>query len=159
MCAHKQAVTVAEMARMVGLSRSRFYQLVGSAFPFPIYDLATKRPYYTPDLQQVCLEVRQTNRGIDGKPVLFHRREVQESIVRPARSKQKPNSNNHRDLLAGLKSLGMAGVTAADVDKALKELQMPVSQDQGKVLRAVFLKLKHQDTSAPVPKQKPEPGE
>ena len=31
----KAAVSVAEMARMVGLSRARFYQLVGSAFPHP----------------------------------------------------------------------------------------------------------------------------
>ena len=31
----KKAVTVAEMARMCGLSRSRFYQLIGSAFPQP----------------------------------------------------------------------------------------------------------------------------
>ena len=31
----KAAVSVAEMARMVGLSRSRFYQLIGTAFPQP----------------------------------------------------------------------------------------------------------------------------
>ncbi len=31
----KHAVTIAEMARMVGLSRSRFYQLIGKAMPEP----------------------------------------------------------------------------------------------------------------------------
>ena len=29
----KAVVSVAEMARMVGLSRARFYQLVGTTFP------------------------------------------------------------------------------------------------------------------------------
>ena len=44
MCVEKQAVSVAEMARMVGLSRGRFYQLVGNTFPHPQYDLTTRRP-------------------------------------------------------------------------------------------------------------------
>ena len=34
----KSAVTVSEMARMVGLSRARFYQLIGTAFPYPLYN-------------------------------------------------------------------------------------------------------------------------
>jgi hypothetical protein len=52
----------------------------------------------------------------------------------------------------GLKSLGLAGVTSADVDKALKELRVPDSakKDNGEVLRAVFLHLKRQDTSGRV---------
>ena len=43
----KAVVTVAEMARMVGLSRARFYQLMGSTFPEPSRDEETGRPYYT----------------------------------------------------------------------------------------------------------------
>ena len=63
----KQAVTVSEMARMVGLSRARFYQLIGSAFPFPVYNVSTKRPFFDESLQTICLEVRRRNCGIDGK--------------------------------------------------------------------------------------------
>ena len=50
----------------------------------------------------------------------------------------------------------MAGVTAADVEKALKELHVVGAEgkDQGSVLRAVFLHIKGQDTSSPAPKQK-----
>ena len=70
----KAAVTVAEMARMVGLSRARFYQLLGTAFPFPVYDVSTRRPAYVEEQQRVCLEVRRRNCGIDGKPVLFYAR-------------------------------------------------------------------------------------
>ena len=157
MCVQKQAVTVAEMARMVGLSRSRFYQLVGSAFPLPQYNLATKRPFYPVDLQEACLEVRRRNCGVDGKPILFQRRGRETTPVNPKPSKRKamPDDHRHQDLLAGLKSLGLTSVTAVQVEKALKELHVSGSEgkDQGQTLRAVFLKLK-QDTSSPAPKQK-----
>ena len=152
----KKAISVAEMARLVGLSRTRFYQLVGSAFPHPRYDLATKRPYYTPELQQICLDVRRSNLGIDGKPVLFHRRQGEVSPVRPERSKRKPDDNRYKDLLGGLRSLGLAGVTVVDVEKALKELHVsdPALKDNGGLLKAVFLRLKGQDVSATSPKKK-----
>jgi hypothetical protein len=51
----KTVVSVSEMAAMVGLSRARFYQLQGTAFPIPVYDVATRRPVYTEDMQMVCL--------------------------------------------------------------------------------------------------------
>ena len=157
MCAEKQAVTVAEMARMVGLSRARFYQLVGSAFPHPLYDIATRRPYYTLELQEACLEVRQRNLGVDGKPILFHQRRHEVARMRPGRSKRKAmpsNDSRYKDLINGLKSLGMAGVTATQVQSALKELHISdMDKEQGAVLRAVFLHLKKgQDTSAPTKK-------
>ena len=68
----KSVVSVAEMARMVGLSRGRFYQLVGTAFPWPVYDIKTRRPYYDAEGQSRCLDVRKRNCGIDGRPVLFY---------------------------------------------------------------------------------------
>ena len=68
---------------MVGLSRARFYQLIGSAFPFPLYQIVTRRPFFDEDLQQVCLEVRRKNCGIDGKPIMFYaRRGGSESLPR-----------------------------------------------------------------------------
>ena len=62
------------MARMVGLSRSRFHQLIGTTFPWPLYSVSTRRPFYDEELQKCCLEVRRRNCGIDGKPVLFYSR-------------------------------------------------------------------------------------
>ena len=72
----KQAVTVSEMARMCGLSRARFYQLIGTAFPYPVYSVSTRRPFFDQELQKVCLEVRRRNCGIDGKPILFYSRRL-----------------------------------------------------------------------------------
>jgi hypothetical protein len=100
--------------------------------------------------------------GVDGKPILFHQQKDEEPSVRPKRSDRKTtHAADHRDLLAGLKSLGMTSVTAAEVETALKELGIPNSalKEHGKVLKAVFLKLKRRDVSPTVPKQKPEPGE
>lgn len=85
----KAAVTVAEMARMCGLSRSRFYQLIGTAFPRPERQPQTSRPIYTEELQQVCLEVRRRNWGIDGKAVLFYTRRPS-APARPKTPKPKP---------------------------------------------------------------------
>jgi hypothetical protein len=49
----KVAVSVSEMARLVGLSRARFYQLIGTGtFPAPSYDPGSGRPYYDHEQQQ-----------------------------------------------------------------------------------------------------------
>lgn len=87
----KQAVSIAEMAKMVGLSRGRFYQLVGTTFPPPIYDVRTRRPFYPPDLQAVCLEVRRRNFGIDGRPVLFYARRMVIAPTAPSGPRRQPS--------------------------------------------------------------------
>jgi hypothetical protein len=143
----KSVVTVSEMARMVGLSRSRFYQLIGSAFPSPLID-KKKRPYYSEELQAVCLEVRRRNCGIDGKPILFYARRIGTAPAKPKKAKALATTNpQHADLLEGVRSLGIASVTAADIAKALKEIfpSGVENQDDGEILRAVFLHLKRKN--------------
>ena len=148
----KQAVSVAEMARMVGLSRARFYQLVvGGTFPSPVYDIATRRPFYTTELQQVCMEVRRRNCGIDGTPVLFYARRMVSAPSVPRRlvKKAAPANNQYDDIVAGLRSLGLGDVTAARVGAAIKELYPSGAKgmDEGEVLRAVFLAIKGQNSA------------
>lgn len=138
----KSVVTVAEMARMVGLSRQRFYQLLGTTFPHPLYDVTTRRPFYPEEQQRVCLEVRRRNCGIDGKPILFY-----SSRLPSAPRKEKPASGKDMAALVdGLNSLGLTA-TAAQVEKATKELfpQGIEGIEEGEVLRAVFLHLKRQN--------------
>ena len=151
MIVQKEAVSVAEMARMIGLSRARFYQLIGSAFPPPIYDVATRRPYFSSDLQATCLEVRHRNCGIDGKPVLFYARRmvIAPSRPRPSRKKTAVVNDQHNDLTEGLKSLGLIDVTAAQVGAMVKELYPcgVKDVDEGEVLRSVFLAIQRRDTA------------
>src|SRR5439155_24352140 len=113
----KTAVTVAEMARMVGLSRARFYQLLGTAFPHPLYDVTTRRPSYTEEQQRTCLEVRRRNCGIDGRPVLFYARRLGAvpSLGKPRKIRAIKKAEPHADLIAGLKALGLTTVTALQV--------------------------------------------
>ena len=143
----KAVVTVSEMARMCGLSRSRFYQLIGSAFPSPLMD-KKKRPFYSEELQAVCLEVRRRNCGIDGKPILFYARRIGTAPSKPKKVKAPATTNpHHADLLEGVRSLGLASVTVADIAKSLKEI-FPTgveSKDDGEILRAVFLHLKRKN--------------
>jgi predicted DNA-binding transcriptional regulator AlpA len=140
----KAVVTVSEMARMCGLSRSRFYQLIGSTFPAPLMD-KKKRPFYSEELQAVCLEVRRRNCGIDGKPILFYARRTGTAPPKPR--KAPATTPQHADLLEGVRSLGIASVTAADIAKAMKEVfpSGVENQDDGEILRAVFLHLKRKN--------------
>jgi hypothetical protein len=136
----KTAVSVAEMSRMVGLSRARFYQLIGNAFPHPIYNVATRRPFYDEEAQKLCLEVRRRNCGIDGKPILFYARRP---ITMIAPKKPRPKAQNpHADLLEGLKALGLI-VTSAQVDGAIKEVFPKGVQgiDPEEIVRSVFINL------------------
>ncbi len=116
-------VSVSEMARMVGLSRQRFHQLM-QAGVFPQPQRNEGRPFFDEPTQQVCLEVRRRNCGVNG---------------------QAP----HADLLDGLKALGLASVTAADVGAAVKTLfpQGTAGMDEGEVIKTVFLHLKYQNTA------------
>jgi hypothetical protein len=137
----KAAVGVSEMARMLGLSRARFYQLIGTAFPHPIYAVSTRRPFYDELMQQLCLEVRRRNCGIDGKPVLFYaRRPVSTTVPK----KRPPNVRTpNKELLDGLRSLGLI-VSSAQVEAATKALFPSGTDgaDPGDVIRQVFIHLK-----------------
>jgi hypothetical protein len=147
----KAVVTVSEMARMCGLSRSRFYQLVeAGVFPRPVYSLSNKRPIYVEDQQRVCLEVRRRNCGVNGQPVLFyargHRLPVQAKPAGTTKPKP-PKTNNHADLIDGLAALGLP-TTATEVEAAVKAAYPSGigGVDPGEALRQVFLIIKRQNT-------------
>jgi hypothetical protein len=143
-------VSVSEMARQCGLSRSRFYQLIGSTFPFPVYDIASRRPCYTEELQQMCLDVRRCNCGIDGKAVMFYARWTGTPTTAPKSRKVKAAGidGKHANLLNGLRSLGLTTVTATQLTSVIKELYPSgtVGVEQGEVLRAVFFHLRRQNS-------------
>jgi len=137
----KVAVTVAEMARMVGLSRARFYQLQkAGVFPPPKIDEAKNRPFYDQEAQKVCLEVRRKNCGVNGKVVLFYARR---QGIAPPKKKARVVPKEKSELVQAVKALGLA-VTAAEVEQAVAELfgGRTDDKDRGEVVRAVFLALK-----------------
>ena len=163
----KFAVSVSEMAKMVGLSRARFYQLVGAGtFPEPSHDPETRRPYFDEGQQAVCLDVRRRNCGVDGKPVLFYARRAQ---VRPAPAQPRTTTESkthsdthdkHLDILEAVKALGLTTATIADVRAAVNETYPGgvAGIDEGEVLRTVFLKLKGRNKDDNLRRLVPFPG-
>jgi hypothetical protein len=88
----KAVYSVSETAHSVGLSRARFYQLVeAGVFPTPIYDIRTRRPYYTAELQEICKKIRQTNIGQNGLPILFYspRQNLSDPVLKTLNSSKK----------------------------------------------------------------------
>ena len=153
----KAIVSVSEMARLVGLSRSRFYSLVRAGFlPYPVYQLQNRRPGYVEEQQQLCFEVKSRNRGINGRAVLFYARNKvgQSQCPRPQPSKNKlkprPRSSPHVDLIEQLKQLGM-DATTNQIESSMASCFPDGTDnsddiDDGEILRAVFRHLKRQDT-------------
>lgn len=147
----KAVVTVADMACMVGLSRARFYQLVGTAFPFPQYSIATRRPFFTEEQQILCLEVRRRNCGIDGKPIMFYARRWGSSPPSAPRRQLKvaqPKSDPHAELVDAVRLLGLTWATSAHIGSAIK-LLFPngvAGTDDGEIIRTIFVHLKRQNT-------------
>ncbi len=151
----KAAVSCSEMARMCGLSRQRFSQLQGTTFPWPLYDVATRRPFYPEDLQKVCLEVRRRNWGIDGRPLLFYAPRAATTSTAAASSPKKVAPKKNKIVTAlvdGLNALGLTTATAAQVESITKELfpSGTAGIDQGEVLRAVFLAIRRQYSAVKV---------
>lgn len=147
----KVAISVSEMARMVGLSRARFYQLMSEGcFPRPTYDPETGRPYFDEAQQVACLEVRRRNVGIDGKPILFYARrsKVSPTVRRARRRTESKNhllaQDTHADLLNAVKALGLASATSAQVEAAMAESYPHGTEGiaPSEIIRAVFLTLK-----------------
>lgn len=145
----KAVVSVAEMARMCGLSRARFYQLVNEGvFPAPLYRIDTRRPFFTQEMQETCLEVRKRNCGLNGRPVLFYARRLGAPMVK-AKTTPPKSLHKHAELIESLRALGLTIVRPADIDAAIATC-FPNGKsgvDDESVLRRVFLHLKRQNSS------------
>lgn len=111
----KSVVSVTEMARMVGLSRARFYQLVRrGTFPAADQDAVSNRPCYCEEKQRLILEARRRNCGVDGKAILFYsrRRDLGQTKAPSRPTKPKAKANQYADLIDHLASARIIASTA-----------------------------------------------
>lgn len=147
----KSVVSITEMARMVGLSRARFYQLVRKGtFPTADRELLSQRPCYGEEKQRQILDARRRNCGIDGTPVLFYSRRIdagQKRTPSPSPKKSKEAVPRYRDIMDGLAALNVTA-SAAQVETLLKELFPDGIEglDLGEVIRSVFLQIQRQNS-------------
>lgn len=139
-------VSVTEMARRVGLSRSRFYELVRSGhLPTPVYCLRTRRPMYLTEQMVECLRVKQSGIGVNGGYVLFYSPREREtpSSPRPNRGSRTLPPPNQAEILEGLRALGMTA-GSEEVAAAVRACfpDGTEGRDEGEVLRAVWQELR-----------------
>ena len=140
----KAAVSVSEMARMVGLSIARFYLLMNEGvMPKPTIDPSICRPYFDELSQQSCLEVRRRNCGVNGKPVMFYPARTMTTKVTKKQSKPTKSSKQHVELIDSLASLGLIA-TSQQVEAALHESYPNgvANTDHGTIVRTLFLSIK-----------------
>jgi hypothetical protein len=136
----KPVCSVIEIIRMLELSRARFYQLQEQGiFPPPIYDIKTHRPFYTLELQQACLTVRESNIGFNGQYILFYsprKNSAAAKVPKRSASADEPLS----EITETLKRMGI-DVDGQIVKKAMDELY-PNGTDgtgnQGVIIRDLF---------------------
>jgi hypothetical protein len=112
----RAAYSVVEVARLCGLSRARFYDLIGSGvMPPPVYSIETRRPIYTAQLAAWCVEVRETNIAIDGRYVLFQERRIAPTPAAAAPSatvqtrRQPAIDPITQEMIESLRSMGFTG--------------------------------------------------
>jgi len=141
----KAVVSVSELARMLGLSRSHFHSLMKSGvMPQPIYCTRTRRPMFTRELQEAALLVKATNIGVDGRYICFYAPRQREPSPTQNPRRQQRSIERHAELLSGLRSLGLSDISDSQVDAALHQCfpQGVNGTDDGHVLREVWQHLR-----------------
>jgi hypothetical protein len=115
---HLKAVcSVTAMARQVDLSRARFCQLrKAGVFPEPVYLGEPKRPFYTLDLQQKCIEIHKTGIGYNGQPIIFYTPREKQS-----KGHTKQSADKYENLVYVLRQMGL-NVSVREVKNAIKTL-------------------------------------
>jgi len=143
----RAAVSVTQMARMVGLSRGHFYALVKKGvFASPIYSIATRRPFFPRESQELNLQVRAEQMGVNGEYVLFQERHTP---AQPSARTARRGNGRASALVQPLKSLGLDGVDASAVERALTECFPSGTEgtDDATILRTLFRHLRRSGTA------------
>lgn len=133
----KRMISVGEMAEILGHSRARFYQLQGTIYPYPIYDIKTRRPFYDLELQQICQEIRETGMGWNGQNIMFYA--PRNTSITSRRSSKFKNHSEYQELTDTLNNMGL-NITEKQVKEAVQKLypQGNEKEEAGVVIRELF---------------------
>lgn len=123
------------MADKVNLSPARFYQLLKDGFfPQPLYCIRSHRPFYDLELQQICLQVKDSHVGYNGFPMLFYSPRKSTSPVKRVKPKV---SLDHKEIVDTLKQMGVVA-SVKKVAEVIQERNMSEITDKGVVIRELF---------------------
>jgi hypothetical protein len=147
-------LSAAAMAERLGLSRRRFYEVLKAGkFPPPVYRLDNRKPFYPPEVQKQCLNIRETGEALDGTIILFNRPRERRTFTGATRSARAaatapavPPIRQHVDLIAYLSEHGLT-VTDQQVSAAIVSCFPGGTEgtEQGHVWREVFRHLRQQN--------------
>ena len=145
-------INVSKMAELLGLSRSRLYQLTDQGVLLkPVYLIANKRPVYTKEMAVRNLRVKHENFGINNQIVMFYSARISTKKATPKTVKKPVEknapTNKHSDLIEALEALGLEDVSTNQIDSAILKCfpdgTENISEDE--ILREVFRYLKCQN--------------
>lgn len=140
----------AGMARLLGMSRQRLYQLMDQGiFPKPSRD-AQGRPFFSREQQDQITAAYNSNCGINGTSCFFRprtnhprSRPRSQRSPQPRPPRQAPAEYEHGALLTAVRQLGLEKVNKTELDRCLASLfpdgQLP--SDKTVLTKAVFLHL------------------
>lgn len=151
-------VSIPTMCSLMGVSRSRYYQLLTGSFILPpIYSLESHRAYFTREMAERNIAVIRNNCGLNGKICLFYNtnRRTGSSPIKPAKNReQKPkpaseNKNPYQDMIDGLACLGLQDVKPSQIEVFVTKLypEGVQNQDEGEVLKAVYRAIVKQNST------------
>ena len=116
----------------------------------PIYNIQTKRPYYTRKMAQTNLECKRRNQGISGKVCMFYSARTT-TATSPLKKRQKIDNGKNTPITIGfdemksdLESLGLKSISSSQIRKAIDDCFPDGTDgvDEGDIVRQVFLSIK-----------------
>ena len=147
-----EVVSINKLCSLMGISRSRYYQILSEGLILPPIYSDSKRPYFTKEMAIKNLEVKKNNVGVNGKICIFYN--VRDSPISSAKNnntKKKKNktTDKYADLIDGLASLGLDEFNNSQVEESLKKC-FPNGTDnveEGEILRQVYCLIKAQNST------------
>ncbi len=149
-----EIVSINQLCSMMGISRSRYYQILSEGLILPpIHSPDSKRPYFTREIALRNLEVKKNNIGVNGKICIFYNSNSSSISSAKNNSPKKENkkkpTNKNTDLIEGLASLGIDNINNSQVEEALKKCfpDGVENVEEGEILRQVFCLIKEQNSN------------
>jgi predicted DNA-binding transcriptional regulator AlpA len=136
----KAALSVAQMCRLLKMSRSQFYLHVKrGTFHAPLRLASNQRPYFTASMVDDILRARETGVGVNREYVIFYERQPTSTKIEIKKFK-----TDQMALLEGLKALGLGTVTGQQVESALAACfpNGTSGHDDNMILKQIFRHLK-----------------
>lgn len=144
----KAAITVSKMCSLLGMSRSQFYWHVKKGTFHEPLKLTNGRPYYNASQVEDNIKAKELGIGVNGEYVLFYQLRTEGREAKTTATSPKPKQADLTDLIEGLQSLGLTGLTTNDVSQAVEYCYPKgvAGTDENDILRTVFRHLKRSGT-------------